>query len=165
MNQPTLDQVSRLLSYDPITGILTWLDDCHKHKLGQIAGYKAKHGYIVVNLFANGKRSGYYAHRIAWLLVTGEWPSKHIDHIDMDGTNNKWNNLRLATRTQNKGNMQAYKNNSSGYKGVIRWNGKWRAKVQKNGKQVHAGTFDTPEQASEAYLKKARELYGEFARR
>jgi hypothetical protein len=79
--------VRELLDYCPETGIFTW-------KVGrEPAGYKHKyHGYIVLTLF--DKR--YMTHRLAWLYVHGEWPSGEIDHINLEKTDNRIANLRIA---------------------------------------------------------------------
>ena len=108
----------------------------------------------------------YFAHRIAYALHTGEDPlNMHIDHIDGDGLNNSFSNLRLATHAQNIRNSKRPTSNTSGFKGAYksRW-GRWTARIVIEGKAVHIGTFDTPELAHMAYCKAAAELHGEFAR-
>lgn len=89
-----------------------------------------------------------------------------IDHVDGNGLNNTRVNLRIATSSQNNFNAKRPLKNTTGYKGVTRTrNGeKWRARIKANGKEIHIGTFDTPEEAYAAYCEKARELHGEFAR-
>jgi hypothetical protein len=89
-----------------------------------------------------------------------------VDHIDLDGLNNRRSNLRLATSTENARNQRIRKNNMSGYKGVC-WdkiNQKWVAQIRLNGKSKHLGLFDTPEAAHRAYCAAATEYFGEFAR-
>ena len=89
-----------------------------------------------------------------------------IDHRDADATNNRWNNLRRATRSQNSANRRRPRHNTSGYKGVYlcRKSGKWCAHIGWNGRTIHLGRFTTPQEAHDAYLKAARKLFGEFAR-
>lgn len=104
------------------------------------------------------------AHQLAWLYVNGTWPPSQIDHIDGDGLNNKIENLRLANSAQNNSNRSF--NGAVGFKGVY-WNksGKaYRAQIQINGRRIYLGSFATPEEAHEAYVKAAKELHGEFAR-
>jgi HNH endonuclease/AP2 domain len=107
----------------------------------------------------------HYVHRLIWLYVHGYFPIE-IDHEDHTGTNNRLRNLRECTGTLNLGNRRKFKHNTSGYKGVY-WRadrGYWVARIQHQGKGYHLGIFDDPAKAHEAYLKKARELFGEFAR-
>jgi hypothetical protein len=103
--------------------------------------------------------------RLIWVMMTGNRPSSlmHIDHIDGNPTNNRWNNLRLCEPQQNARNSKTPKNNSSGYKGVAKSLNKFRAFIVVNRRQIHLGTFNTPEEASAAYQKAAIEKFGEFA--
>lgn len=91
---------------------------------------------------------------------------EQIDHIDGNGLNCRRDNLRLATHAQNQQNKKRRRDNRSGYKGVryIARRNKWEARIRANGKAIFLGVFDTPETAHEAYVKAARELYGEFMR-
>lgn len=96
--------------------------------------------------------------------MTGEWVPM-VDHEDGDGLNNRWGNLRQSTQSQNTSNSRLSKANTSGFKGVVLEKGKWRAKVTKNYVTHHVhGYFATAEEAHAAYLRKAKELFGEFAR-
>ena len=106
----------------------------------------------------------YSAHQLAWFYVTGRWGKPIIDHRDGDGTNNRLNNLRPATRSQNGANSRRPRHNTSGHKGVSPHRRKWLATIRTNGKKIHLGLFDTPQEAHEAYLKAARKLFGKFAR-
>ena len=118
-------------------------------------------GYYRIEL--GGRR--YFAHRLAWYLHYGEWPSAMIDHINGDRKDNRIANLRLANQSQNSANAKRYSNNSTGYKGVSeRRPGQFRASVRKDGKLRHLGTFSTPEAAYDAYVEAANDLHGSFAR-
>lgn len=117
-----------------------------------------------ISLRVDGRR--FLAHRIIWLLAYGEWPPGFIDHADGNPHNNRLANLRIATFSQNAANKRAVANSSSGLKGVT-WHkraGKWQAAVKLNGKNHHIGLFLTPEEAHTAYMRKAREVFGDFAR-
>lgn len=90
--------------------------------------------------------------------------SEEVDHINDNSLDNRRENLRLATHSQNNWNRSTYKSNTSGFKGVGLHKGRWRARIQCNGKQEQLGYFDTPELDHEAYCKAAADLHGEFAR-
>jgi hypothetical protein len=96
--------------------------------------------------------------------MTGSWGRPTIDHRDGDPTNNRWNNLRKATPSQNSANRRRPQNNTSGFKGVLAYRGKWRATISKNGQSTVLGMFQSPEAAHAAYVAAARKLFGEFAR-
>ena len=168
---PSAELVRELFEYDKITGIVTWKNPrSNRTRKGAIVGSVARsscRNYLKVGIKCDEAYFEYKLHRIIWLYVTGEDPgSSQIDHIDGDGLNNSFMNLRKASDAQNKGNCKRYKNNSSGYKGVS-WSknrSKWRARIAVNRKERHLGFFDTPELAHMAYCKAAAELHGEFAR-
>ena len=97
------------------------------------------------------------AHRVAYKLMTGEDPGNQVvDHINCDRADNRWCNLRLATRSQNRMNS---KRKIKGYTCV---NGRYVARIYVRGQQERLGTFDTPEEARAAYITRARAVYGEF---
>ena len=163
-NQPTLtaEQLRGLLNYDRETGEFTRRVERGGEPVCAVAGYFDKDGYREIRV--NGK--AYKAHRLAWLYVHGEWPERNLDHIDVDPSNNRISNLRLATQSQNNANRGVQSNNTSGYKGVS-WHpsaGKWCAHIQHNGKKKYLGLFTYPEGAYEAYKRAANDLFGEFAR-
>jgi hypothetical protein len=154
--------LKEILHYDPETGIWTWKVSRGRVKVSQRAGsYDYKNGpRWVISI----DRKNYLASRLAWFYVTGEWPVHEIDHKNRNPADNRWENLREATRQQNSHNQSKRKTNTSGLKGV-RWkkaNQKWRAEIRVDGKSVHLGYFDSKEQASAAYRDAARQLHGEF---
>jgi len=85
------------------------------------------------------------------------------DHRDRDGLNNQRRNLRPATRSQNTANQRMRVDNTTGFRGIAPWNGRWRAHVTVNRKQKHLGMFDTPEEAARARDIAALAAFGEFA--
>ena len=99
-------------------------------------------------------------------VIMGNPTGMHVDHRDGNPLNNRRDNLRLCTRSQNKANSKLYRNNRSGFKGVIEVPGrrKWQASIYRDRRQIYLGRFSTPEQAHEAYKAAAVEIYGEFAR-
>lgn len=108
----------------------------------------------------------YKVHRIIWLYMTGEWPKAFIDHVNGDGLDNRWANLREATIAENAKNRRLNRNNTSGFKGVsfAKRANKYTAQVTANRKRVCLGFFDTPEDAYAAYCEAAKKHYGEYAR-
>jgi hypothetical protein len=157
------DQVRSLLDYDQDTGLLTWRDrDRGRLPAGHVAGVSDSHGYIVITI---GGRL-YKAHRLAWLLVHGSWPSKHLDHANGNRSDNRIANLREADRWQNCANSRTMKRNTSGFKGVYfnKRTQRWMARISANGKRLFLGLFPTPETAYRAYCEAAIRYHGDFAR-
>jgi hypothetical protein len=159
----TLEKLKEILFYDPNTGHWFWLDDRH-HKIviGTKAGHLHSRGYIVIKI--NDK--AYKAHRLAWFYMTGVWPDPEVDHENTIKHDNRWCNLREATKTQNKENTSKYKNNKCGLKGVSyhKSTGKYRASISIDKRSKHLGLRDTPEEAFELYKEAAIKYHGEFAR-
>jgi hypothetical protein len=110
-----------------------------------------------------GRRHLIHMHREVVGLLPGD--PMRTDHIDGNTLDNRRENLRVATTSQNNANRGPQKNNTSGYKGVSRdkWRSKWRAQIQIGGRYECLGNFDTKEEAAVAYNHAARERYGEFA--
>ena len=94
--------------------------------------------------------------------MTGQLPKLDIDHIDGDGKNNKWFNLRLCTASENLCNRGPQKNNTTGLKGVVPMRDKFQAQICVDGNRKHLGTFETAEKAHRAYLREAVKAHGEF---
>jgi hypothetical protein len=94
--------------------------------------------------------------------MTGAWPPNDVDHINGVRDDNRWTNLRLATRAENLRNMKA-KTNKTGLKGVYLNAGRYTARIRHNYTSHYLGRFDTPEEAHAAYRKAADALHGEFA--
>lgn len=153
-----VELVREYLSYDPLTGILTWRKrrGC-RGAVGTVAGSISFYGYNVIGL--GGIRS-IPAHRIAFALMNGAWPELEIDHIDGDRTNNAWENLREVTKEQNHHNMRRARiDNKVGMLGVSMRYGRYLAQIQVRGKKHWLGEFSSAEEASGAYIKAKRELH------
>lgn len=102
-------------------------------------------------------------HRSILGLLPGD--KRHVDHINHDTLDNRRSNLRAVQPSQNALNRGAQSNNTSGFKGVSRTHtGRWRASIRANGKDLHLGCFDTPEQAHSAYVDACKKHHGEFGR-
>jgi hypothetical protein len=129
---------------------------------GKVAGSLDGDGYIEITIF----RRCYRAHRLAWLYMTGGWPDFQIDHRNLKREDNRWENLREATGSQNQFNTRRQSNNKSGYKGVFfeKVRNKYRADIRSNGVSYTIGRFSSAEEAALAYRRQAEKLNGEFAR-
>lgn len=154
----TQAELKRLLKYDPLTGIFTWAIARGKMRIGDVAGRKGSSRYIQIGIHG----VLHYAHRLAWLYMTGKHSTGPIDHIDGDKQNNSFVNLREVTRSENQQNRQlkAQCNSRSGLLGV-QWygpTGKWRAMIRVNNKRISLGYYATPEEAHQKYLE-AKPIY------
>ncbi len=159
MAQLTYEEANHLLRYDPDTGKLYW----RIYKKGRNMRNEAG----CINKLDNRRSIRidyklYRTYRLVWLLHYKKWPTKELDHKDGNSLNNKIDNLREATRSQNLGNSKRSLRNKSGFKGVS-----WNKNAQKyivEVKHKYVGLFNTAEEAHEAYKKAAIEAFGEFAR-
>jgi len=160
----TQSRLKELLLYDPGTGLCSWRVGRRGVSAGALAGSKTKRGRIRIKI----DYVEYFAHQVAWLYMTGELISQ-IDHHDLDQSNNRWPNLRRAassTNGANKRKQQMPWEMASKLKGVYRsrHKGKWDSRVSCRGKRYFLGSFTSEEAAHAAYVAKATELFGEFAR-
>jgi hypothetical protein len=160
MTVPTREYLRDILHYDAESGAFTWLKPPKNHSrmVGKPAGCSAT-GYILIRI--DGKK--YKAHHLAWVYMHGVWPRYFLDHRDVNPLNNAIANLREATSAQNGANkfLRAGKHLP---KGVRRSGKRFMARISYEKRQICLGTFDTPAEASAAYFREARRLYGEFAR-
>lgn len=141
----TFDRVSSLLSYDNQSGNITWLVSRGKAVCGAIAGVKwTTQGkwYRVVTI--DGRQ--YFAHRLAWLLHTGQWPRHNIDHIDGNGLNNKIENLRDVPQCENNKNKRKSARNQKVW-GVRYQYHRWHAQIKVGGRVKYIGSFATENEA------------------
>jgi hypothetical protein len=153
MTTLTYDRLREVLNYDATTGVFTWrTKTSRKVVVGREAGSMKPSGYVSVRIDG----PNYYAHRLAWLYVYGEWPAAEVDHINGVKDDNRISNLRQATRKQNMEN-RVQPIGASGYRGVcwLEANQKWRASIVHNRKNIYLGLFNTAEEASVAYKEAA----------
>jgi hypothetical protein len=137
-----------VLRYEPETGLLFWTDKAHKSVKNKQAGTPNHLGYIIV-LFKNKR---YYAHRLAWLLTYGGWPSQMIDHIDGDTSNNAISNLRDVNNKTNQCNRhKARIDSKSGLMGASPYRNKWKAQIKRDGVVKYLGIYKTALEAHEVY--------------
>lgn len=159
---PDYERVRHLVTYWPETGDFWWRVPKRGSRLGGLAGSKDKKGYITICL--DGVH--YFAQRLAWFYMTTEWPPHDVDHRNLDRGDNRFQNLRPATRAQNLANRNKHSNNQSGLKGVLlhKQSGLWVARIGVSGESIYLGYFKTKEEAHAAYAAAATKHYGEFAR-
>lgn len=154
-NDLTSQRVREVLDYSQESGRFTWKLALprSKQKPGDLAGCVATDGYVVIGIYGHY----YKAHRLAWLYVLGEWPIACIDHMNGTRDDNRWSNLRAASKSTNAQNVHGpSKRSSSGLLGVRKYGNKWRSAIMIDGVIRHLGTFGTPEQAHESYLQMKR---------
>lgn len=163
----TVEEVRRRVRYDPATGILTWTGEGVPPNVasrirGKTAGTLHSTGHIRVVIDG----SFYYAHRIAWAIMTGEWPIMRIDHEDTNPANNRWRNLREATNEENGRNQRLRKSNALGAKGVYFDGRRQRfvARIKVRYRFVYLGSFATAEEARRAYRFGSLWYHGKFGR-
>lgn len=154
---PNIDVLRESLSYDKDTGLITRRRDGAR-------AFKTDngHGYLRGSFRSNE----YLAHRIAWALHYGEDADGFIDHINMDKSDNRIENLRLATKSENMLNRGAQKNNTSGLKGAYynKRQKSWYSRIKFEGVDKFLGYFAGPEEAHEAYKTASMNIHGEFSR-
>lgn len=159
-------------SYNNLTGELTILNRDSKY-------FRLKSTYKMFNTRFGGKvvtrkdNKGYLrahylnkdlkVHKICWYLFYGEWPSLQIDHINGNKSDNRINNLRLATNQENCSNRFGNKNNKLNVLGVHQLkSGNYRVNIYHKGIKYDLGVFNLLEDAKKAYSEKSKELRGEF---
>lgn len=159
----TQDRVRSLLIYNGETGqFIRRVSTAPRAVAGSVAGDVDSKGYW--RLRVDGRR--YLAHRLVWFYVHGVWPKDEIDHINGIRTDNRIENLREASRFENKRNTGAHCDSRSRHKGVSFHapSKRWRARIHMNGEEHWIGVFDTPEDAAAAYRDVSAEHFGEFSR-
>ena len=136
----TQEKLKEKISYNPETGALTWnIVAKYGMEKGDEAGWLDKNGRTYYrNVQINGIK--YKAHRLAWLYMKGSFPVNEIDHIDHDGTNNKWSNLRDVTHAENGKNYRMRIDNTSSVTGVLfhSRDKKWNSSIFNNGVSIYS---------------------------
>jgi hypothetical protein len=176
MKMLTQKYLKECLDYDPDTGLFTWKERPREHFKtlnaysvwnsrfkNTTVGRTDSHGYRTCTITIDGISFENKLHRLAWLYIYGEFPEKHLDHIDGNRSNNKFSNLREADFSQNQQNLKkaTSRNKSSGMLGVswIKRLDKYRTTIGLNLKNKIIGHFNTPEEAHQAYIEAKRRLH------
>lgn len=156
MENILIPDLRQLLSYNPETGALVWLPrPKHLNKRGWNTRYAGKSA--LNTLHSDGYRMGkvngvrVYAHRVAWALTHGSWPTFVVDHINGDRSDNRITNLREATNRDNAMNIRST-TRRSGIPCVwwVEGSMKWRVRKTLDGKRREIGTYHSLDEAVEA---------------
>jgi hypothetical protein len=149
----TQEELKKLITYDPDTGILKWIKprNTRAAKPENISdGFPHNKGYMQIGI--NKKR--YFVHRIIWLYMTGNFPKYQIDHINGVKTDNRFSNLREVTNQQNN-----FNNKAKGYC-FVKDRNKYLASIYVDGKNISLGLFKTKEEARASYLEAKMKYHG-----
>lgn len=141
------------------------VDDGDFDELSKYKWFLSSNGYAMRSIHL-GKRKSVAVCMHRQILGLGKGEKIDVDHINMNHLDNRRDNLRKCTRSENMRNRGKNTNNTSGYKGVS-WfarDSKWVAGIKHNGKRIYLGLFDDPAIAHEAYKKAALRLHGSFAK-
>ena len=159
---PPIERLEALFELDADRGLLIHKKKCGI-KAGAVAGSPMPQGYLRAK--ADGRL--YLVHRLIYAMYNKQSPgTREVDHINGNKKDNRPCNLRLATRNQNRQNVEKYISNSTGYRGI--WYDKARncffCAIQANGVRDQFGPFETAQKASEVYISEAKTRFGEFYR-
>lgn len=147
--KPIPPEVKDFVSYDPETGICTWIKSRQRISVGSEAGSYQNSGHQQITF----KQSSFQLHRVAWFLHYGQDPGdKEVDHINGVRDDNRIINLRLVTRQQNQQNRKSAK-------GVYKHRNSWQSKLMVKGTIHHLGTFPCPLLAGIAYQEAKAQLH------
>lgn len=156
----TQDYLRSIFSYQD-NGNLIRKTSAGSSRAGSVVGHIDDKGYRKTTI----NRKSFGVHQLVWLYHHGSMPGQ-IDHNDKNPSNNRIENLRAATQSENQQNIDLKSNNKSGYKGVYfhKATSKYASQLRKNGKCIHLGLFLCPKEAALAYNEAAVKYFGEFAR-
>lgn len=154
--------VKECFHYEPSSGKLTWkISKARCVKIGQEAGWMRSDGYRQVEV--DGTK--FLVHRLIYFFIEGKFPPKEIDHIDGNKSNNRWNNIRACSRSENMSNAGPRRNNKLGIRGVY-YDPKRRryiTRIRKGCTKKYIGSFKTKEEAARAYQEEQSKIFGEYA--
>lgn len=165
----TTEFVRSILRYVPETGKFFWLVNTQgrANRAGGEAGHvNQRDGRVTIGW--GGKK--YLAHRLAFVWMGEEVPSI-VDHKNRNPNDNRWENLRAATGSQNCANKRLRSDNSHGCHGIRLDKNKaklgrkkiWQARINVNGRQISLKYHETKERAAQAYTAAAKQYFGEFS--
>lgn len=154
----TAQRLRELFHYDQASGTFTRRRQAGTAPAGDVAGYLDRStGYLRISV----DDRNYYAHRLAFLYVTGEMPASGVDHKNGCKSDNRWDNIRPATQAENAQNMKLRSDSTSGYPGVSlsKSKRKWVAYIQADGRRRTIGLFSDMHSAVAARSEAKRSLH------
>lgn len=155
------EQLKELFEYREDLGELEWIKTGKGKRLNGAAGTVTNHGYKVITIEGNR----YLEHRLVWLYFYGSFPSSELDHIDGDPLNNRIENLREVSHSENLANAKTRSDNTSGQKGVC-WDkqkNKWKVQIGPAGGRIQRHFVDLEE--AKSFARNVSTLvFGEYAR-
>jgi len=154
----TAEWLRENMVYVPETGTFMWKVRGPGRTVGKVLGHVTSLGYVQIKV----QNVIYYAHRLAWFYVNGEWPAHQLDHIDGDKRNNAIANLRDCTAAQNSARRKVSAKIAPS-RGVFPHGTGFVARIHHGGKRHYLGYFSKLDDAKAAYAAKAKEIHGEFA--
>lgn len=154
----SLERLKELLHYEPSTGWFTWRITSSVAKPGERAGGGHGLGYRQIGL----DYKKYLEHTLAYFYMTGEWPTVEVDHKNRDKSDNRWENLELATRSQNGHNKGLHHRSTSGFPGVVFHGSGYRARMDIAPQKLNLGWFGTIAEARIARLLAEVKHFGAF---
>lgn len=184
MNRLTVEDLHGLLRCDPEAGRLFWREretrriECEFKGMRRVVFANAHFNAAFANketalcLNSRGYRFlgingwSYTAHRVVWAMSTGDWPAMQVDHVNGDRTDNRIENLRLASARENSVNKKKKQSATSNYFGVYfrHDTNVFSAQIKDHGKRLHLGCFKSEEDAARAFDRAAMRIHGEFAK-
>lgn len=159
-NELPIEVLRYLVPYSKDTGDVRWLNCQYPSWKGKLVGWRQA-GYGKARIL--GKTV--LIHRVAWALHHGAWPNSRLDHINGDKSDNRIENLREVTATQNMQNRVVGKNNVTGIKGVTfrKDRSAYISRIRVNGSLKFLGYFKDPLEAANAYTDAAERYFGEYS--
>jgi hypothetical protein len=153
----TQTRLKEVLDYDPETGFFTRRLKQTGVKQGKITGSLLREGYVVTSVDCKI----YKCHRLAWLYITGAWPTGQIDHINGNRSDNRFDNLRDVSKQQNIENQRKAQQSNKSTNELGTWkNGSgFAARISHNNTKLYLGTFATVAEAKAAYVTAKRLLH------
>jgi hypothetical protein len=146
----TQEELKELLDYNPEIGVFIWkVSNSNRISKGSVAGCSNSLGYITISV--KGKQ--YYAHRLAWLYVYGEWPKGQIDHINGNRSDNRIENLRNITQRENCQNWGIHREGKLVGSYFNKDSQMWYSQIRIEGVRYNVGSFKTLEEANVKYLQ------------
>ncbi len=160
MNKLTQEYLRSQILYKPETGEFWWIASRKGRDMTRQAGTISNFGYRIIML--NGHR--HVASRLAWFYMTGNWPAEECDHINRNRADDRWANLREASRSENARNTQLRSDNTYGHRGIC-WDSqklKWKVQISVKGEKRIVKHFHDFNSAVNFYQETAERLFGKF---